>query len=41
LKKVSRIGDKRKMILLLYVQPPDSHADNADEGENDERGRYF
>jgi hypothetical protein len=34
-------GDKRKMTALLYLQPPDSHADDADEGENDERGGYF
>lgn len=34
-------GDRRKMTALLYLQPSGSHADDADEGENDARGGYF
>ena len=34
-------GDRRKMTALLYLQPSGSHADDADEGENDPRGGYF
>jgi 2OG-Fe(II) oxygenase superfamily len=34
-------GDRRKMTALLYLQPPGSHDDTADEGENDVRGGYF
>jgi 2OG-Fe(II) oxygenase superfamily len=35
------MGDRRKMTALLYLQPSGSHADEADEGENDPRGGYF
>ena len=34
-------GDRRKMTALLYLQPPGSHADDADKEENDPRGGYF
>jgi hypothetical protein len=34
-------GDRRKMTALLYLQPSGSHAEDADQGENDSRGGYF
>jgi hypothetical protein len=42
-KHIDNLGgeDQRKMTALLYLQPAGSHADDSDEGENDERGGYF